>query len=168
MLTNIIGLISYPGDIAMTFGVLAALTLATATLPLRTGTGQHADAGPGAVDVWRLRDTIRNAPHRHEPRRDQPHRYEPRLYVASEPDDDIVWPEEDWPDTPQIAHQAEPTADYPGSSRRPELRIPSPLRTAGTHEEDQHTGRHRLVEPDLYGLPAEIDLRLTPISCAAA
>ena len=132
MFTNIAALISYPGDITATFGILAALTIATATLPLRTGDGQHGSAGPGAVDVWQLRETIHNATHPHAP---------------PEPDDDIFWPEEDWSGPPE-------------ATRR--LPIPQPLGPEPHHQKNNYIGRHRLIEADRYGLPPGIDLRINP------
>ncbi|GAA0509052.1 hypothetical protein GCM10011581_18800 [Saccharopolyspora subtropica] len=61
---------------------LAALVVFAAlvgVMPLRGGNGQHAHAGPGTVDVWRLREVIAAQQDIAEP-------------------EDIVWPDED-PDT---------------------------------------------------------------------
>lgn len=42
-------------------GVLAVAAVFVAVFPLRGGHGQHAGAGPGAVNVWQVQENVRTA-----------------------------------------------------------------------------------------------------------
>ncbi|GAB3286860.1 hypothetical protein [Parasphingorhabdus pacifica] len=45
-----------PTNVLTVIGIITALATVGAFLPVRTGNGQHAGAGPGAVGVWHVRD----------------------------------------------------------------------------------------------------------------
>ncbi|WP_190820288.1 hypothetical protein [Saccharopolyspora pogona] len=76
-------MVDEPGSLLVFLGVVAAVLVVAALLPLRGGNGQHADAGPGAVMVWQLVDAISVAtPHPEPP--------------ARQPPEPIEWPTEEY------------------------------------------------------------------------
>jgi hypothetical protein len=60
-----LGLMGSPMAAPTAIGVLTAAMAFVAVFPLRGGNGQHAGAGPGAVSVWQIRDTMQAAATRH-------------------------------------------------------------------------------------------------------
>ncbi|RKT83948.1 hypothetical protein SAMN05421805_11278 [Saccharopolyspora antimicrobica] len=80
-MTTVLALMQTPANALAALSVIAVLAAITALLPLRSGNGQHAHAGPGTVMVWQLVDAIA-AETRHP---------ETPLHQPPEP---ITWPPE--------------------------------------------------------------------------
>ncbi|MGI8308909.1 hypothetical protein [Saccharopolyspora hattusasensis] len=82
-MTSVLAVVDEPGSLLVVLGVVAAVFVVAALLPLRSGNGQHAHAGPGAVMVWQLVDAISVAtPHPEPP--------------ARQPPEPIEWPTEEY------------------------------------------------------------------------
>lgn len=58
---SLVAMVNAPANVLVTLGIFTVIATLSAFLPLRNGNGQHAGAGPGAVDVWRVREYT-NAP----------------------------------------------------------------------------------------------------------
>lgn len=84
-------------------GVLSMIALLVAMFPTSGGHGQHADPGPGAMDVWRLRETL-------AAERDSATDH--RMRTDPDTEEIIIWPETD-PDA----------TDYIGRHRPPQIDI---------------------------------------------
>lgn len=57
-MTPVLALMQTPANALAVLSAIALLAAIIALLPLRSGNGQHAHAGPGTVMVWQLVDAI--------------------------------------------------------------------------------------------------------------
>ncbi|MBF6510995.1 hypothetical protein IU422_25025 [Nocardia farcinica] len=81
-MTPVFALVQAPTSSLVALIAIAVLVAIVALLPLRSGNGQHAHAGPGAVMVWQLVDAIAAEARKPE---SPPH----------QPPEPIAWPPEE-------------------------------------------------------------------------
>lgn len=103
-------------EICATIALFALATAVLLAFPLRSGNSEHADAGPGALTVQRLREVAAAlpaaaparparlatpepvAPAAIAPVSATPASAQPRTAPAEPDAEDIAWPEHDWPE----------------------------------------------------------------------
>ncbi|MEV6229409.1 hypothetical protein AB0L88_16225 [Saccharopolyspora shandongensis] len=82
-MTPVLAVVQTPSNVLGFLGVVVAVSVVAALLPLRGGHGQHANAGPGSVMVWQLIDVIAAETRHPEP-------------PARQPPEPIDWPTEEY------------------------------------------------------------------------
>lgn len=116
-------------------GLVGLVVLVLALAPVRGGHGQHAHAGPGALNVRQLSAAVEAETH--DPSSTSGERAVAATRQSGRPvhpaPDEIVWPAETTPDRP------EPPCPSPLEHALAELWQPPP--------NPDYVGRHRLIEP---------------------
>ncbi len=158
------GMFSLVGPLG-TVGLCVFALLGCLVLPFRDQHGEHAGAGPGATDVWRLREVL------------DAHAFAlpEGLAVPDElawPDDPVLPDEPAWPDEP--ARSGEPAwpdetdhaaavATHADSVISLERRRARKLRA----EPEPYAGRHRLAEIEDTARIVPVGLAPAAFCCAA-